>query len=251
MDQTFHSSDGQAKRGAFTLIELLVVVAIIAMLIAILLPSLAKARQTAKEVTCGVDIRTLVQVCSIYAHDYKGHLPRFQYNPDSEHNHIYPYWSYPHWRDLFEKTYGLQRKHWYSPNNEVWNHDYLYYWNTGVRETATNMVMGRFYLCSSGTVDKPALLNYIADPMLGTGATVFATKLSDKSQVKVMWSDLNRMSGGRFVNGGNRWGSNHIYDPDTNFPVGNHLGYLDGSVEWVQPNEIKLRVDYVGIQLYW
>ena len=54
-------------RKAFTLIELLVVVAIIALLIAMLLPSLSRAREQAKLVKCGTNMKALGTALFSYA----------------------------------------------------------------------------------------------------------------------------------------------------------------------------------------
>lgn len=59
----------RTHRPAFTLIELLVVVAIIALLMAILLPSLRAARQQARQAVCGTNQRSVAQAILIYAQE--------------------------------------------------------------------------------------------------------------------------------------------------------------------------------------
>jgi prepilin-type N-terminal cleavage/methylation domain-containing protein len=63
------------RRRAFTLPELLVVIGIIALLLAILMPSLRRARQSARAVTCASNARQVVLSMLMYANDNKGYLP--------------------------------------------------------------------------------------------------------------------------------------------------------------------------------
>jgi prepilin-type N-terminal cleavage/methylation domain-containing protein/prepilin-type processing-associated H-X9-DG protein len=67
-------SRSPSSRG-FTLIELLVVIAIIALLIGILLPSLGRARESARDMKCKSNMKQVATSLMLYSNDFKGVFP--------------------------------------------------------------------------------------------------------------------------------------------------------------------------------
>ena len=132
-------------RMGFTLVELLVVVSIIALLIAILLPSIKRAREQAKIVVCASQVRNTVNTILLYASEFDDVLPdpsNFSHMYDSvvlknkfyvEHygpNDTNPWFSptpqrlHPAVREIFTGMYGLPREFYYCPSNQLLNKDW-------------------------------------------------------------------------------------------------------------------------------
>lgn len=74
------------RRPAFTLIEVLVVVAIIALLVSILLPSLKQAREQAKVTVCVANLSTIGKAVSAYLSAEQGEVPVHLRHPRPLHS---------------------------------------------------------------------------------------------------------------------------------------------------------------------
>lgn len=155
-------SDGARKRvfaarAGFTLIEVLVVVAIIALLIAILLPSLNGARRKAQEVQCATNLRTCGQGIAFYL---------------EANNDVY---CSPNWASLIHKY--IQK---YSKGRKVDNTAF-----------GTMTVGAEFYLCPSDPIYHQSSSVYI--PSVGRVTYALSYGVNDSLLFKVRSSSLAKL----------------------------------------------------------
>ena len=231
-------------RYGFTLVELLVVVSIIALLLALLLPALNKAKRVTQETVCGTNLRGLTTVVLTHAIENRAVLPNLSHRktPRSDSTHPLKYWgtsfamftTYEDWRDHFASEFGLTSGSAYSPTNPSWNASAMAGWDRPIAATPRAFELG--YRSHGGLFSANKSLYPKADVFFG--ATFPRTLEDNEFTHDYLWSDLAHQQLGDWY-GGNKQRANHIYGNDDN-PTGIHVSHLDGSVDFKPWDDMKL-----------
>jgi prepilin-type N-terminal cleavage/methylation domain-containing protein/prepilin-type processing-associated H-X9-DG protein len=226
------------KTRAFTLVELLVVIGIIALLVAILLPALQKAKVAAVNTQCRANLRSIGQALTIYANDNKGKYPIHDVaNPGGW------LWDLPKVDCNLLIKGGSNRNVLYCPRYPEQNVDGLWNFNPTFAVLGYALLIRRIGGYYVPLVDKNYQETTIPhlDPV---------TRSKSGADIELALDAVISQNGRFDAHGG--WMYPHLTSHlDRGRPEGGNILYMDGHVDWRPFGSMKMRADQGGGVQFW